>query len=94
MKQNDKRPTRTKPKSVAGIARNRLQELRERGKSRGGLWLTVAEVARLREIDVSLVYRHENHQRPLTDDDVTEYAKILKVQSHQIFQGLTVKRTA
>lgn len=80
-----------KPKA-GGIAPNRLQELRERGKSKGGMWLTASEMATLRGIDVSLVSRHENHQRPLTDDDVMEYAKILKVQPHSIFAGLTVKK--
>jgi hypothetical protein len=93
MKENGNRPAKTK-KTASRIFKNRLQKLRERGKGKGGLWLTAVEVARLRGIDVSLVSRHENHERPLTENDVTEYAKIYKVRPDQLFEGLTVKASA
>jgi phosphoribosylformylglycinamidine (FGAM) synthase-like enzyme len=81
--------TNGKPKRRP-IPRNRLTELRERHKHKpGGFWLTATEMARARGIGLSMVSMHENHQRPLTDRDVEEYSRILKVKPHKIFVGLT-----
>lgn len=85
---NGTKPMLTKLKK---IPRNRLAELRERGKGKGGIWLTLEEVAKLRDQSQGWISLQENHKRPLTDEDVVAYAKIYKVQPHQIFANLTVK---
>ena len=71
------------------IAPNRLQKLRERHKADGGFYLTLAEMARLRGVDESLVSRHENGLRGMSPEDVKEYARILKVDPLDIFPHLT-----
>lgn len=71
------------------IPKNRLQKLRERHKTAGGLWLTTAEVATMTGIAESTVSRHEQHERALTDGHVLAYAKLFKVKPHQLFVGLT-----
>ena len=71
--------------------RNRLRELREAGKREGGMWLTTAEVARLRGISEGWVSLQETGKRRLTDEDVEAYARIYKVRPHMIFKNLTVK---
>ncbi len=72
---------------------NRLQQLRERGKRDGGLWLTLAEVSRVIGISESLAARHEctdaTRARPLTEEDVEAYARLYKVKTHQLFRGIT-----
>jgi hypothetical protein len=74
------------------IAQNRLRELRERHKAKGGLWLTTAEVATLTGIGEADVSRHENHVRALTEEHVRAYAKVYKVSSHQLFTNLTIAK--
>lgn len=80
--------TKTQSKTAA-VPRNNLQRLRERHRP-DGFWLTLAEMARVRGIDESLVSRHESGQRGMSQQDVVEYAKILKVNPIEIFPGLTV----
>lgn len=80
------------PTKLRKIPRNRLTELRERGKKQGGNYLTLAEVAKLRGVTEGWVSLQENHKRPLTDEDVVAYAKIYKVSPHEIFSGLTIKQ--
>lgn len=75
------------------IAKNRLAELRERNRKTGGMWLTATEMAKLRGTTTSMVSLHEAHKRPLTDKDVEEYSKILKVKPHKLFIGLTQNRS-
>ena len=81
---NGKKRTRT-------IASNRLLELRERGRRNGGLWLTLEEVSAITGISSAMISLHENHKRPMSEEDAQAYAKIYKVQTHQIFKGLTAK---
>ncbi len=79
-----------KPKR--GVALNRLTYLRERHKPRG-LWLTMAEVGKILGISEAAVSRHESRDpktaRGLSHDDVLAYAKLYKVQPHEIFEGVT-----
>lgn len=71
------------------IAPNNLQQLRERHKAKGGFYLTLAEMARLMNLDESQVSRHENGLRGMSPDDVKRYARILKVDPLDIFPHLT-----
>ncbi len=77
-------PTARRPK-----VENRLRWLRERGKRDGGIWLTIQEVAKCLDIAQATVSRHENNERSLSEADVEKYAQLYKVQTHQIFKGLT-----
>lgn len=89
--------TEPTPKAKRPVAPNRLAELRERHKAKGGLWLTMAEVGRCLGISEAAVSRHEskdpNTARGLSHDDVLAYAKLYKVDPHEIFEGLTVDST-
>jgi len=73
-------------------AKNRLRELRERGREQGSLWLTLEEVAAVMGLSVAMVSRHETHERGLTDEDVEKYAALYKVKPTRIFSRLTVSR--
>lgn len=64
---------------------NRLQFLRTRGKKTGRLWLTVNEVAKLRDISPQTVVRHENGKMALDERDIIDYARIYKVKSYEVF---------
>ncbi len=81
-----------KPKR--SVAPNRLTYLRERHKSKGGFWLTMAEVGKILGISEAAVSRHESKDpktsRGLSHDDVLAYAKLYKVEPHEIFEGVTV----
>lgn len=81
--------TTVDPKARRPMVPNRLRYLRERGKRDGGLWLTIQEVARCLDIAQATVSRHENNERSLSEADVEKYAQLYKVQTHQIFKGLT-----
>lgn len=92
---SQKRRSRDEPVSAKGrrngsIPPNNLQRLRERHKRDGGFYLTLAEMARLMGFSEGHVSYQENAKRPLTDQDVIDYARILKVNPVKIFPGLTV----
>lgn len=63
----------------AKIPQTRLRELREQSK------LTLEEVSTLTGFDITTISRHENGQRSLSDDALTKYAKLYKVQTHQLY---------
>lgn len=75
--------------SMKSIPKNRLQQLRERHKPKG-FWLTQGEVAKVLGIAEATVSRHESGERGLSHDDVEAYAKLYKVQTHEIFANLTI----
>jgi DNA-binding XRE family transcriptional regulator len=64
---------------MADIPANRLSVLRTRSR------LTQQEVAKLLDIDHTTVNAHEAARRGLSDDMLIKYAKIYKVQTHEIF---------
>lgn len=68
---------------MSGIVKNRIRELRNISK------LTQDELALLMKIDVSLVSKHENHDRRLQEDHVENYAKVFKVSTLEIFHQLS-----
>lgn len=61
------------------IPRNRLAELRNTAK------LTQDEVGKLLDIDGTTVSKHENSERSLSDDMIRAYARLYKVQTHELF---------
>ncbi len=83
--------TAKKPKAKypTGYVPNRLRQLRERHKDSGGFYLTIAEVAKLLNVSESTVARHESDTpsvtRGLNEADVIAYARIYKVQTHELF---------
>ncbi len=87
---NDRAATKATPRGPKQHPANNLQQLRERQKAEGGFYLTLAEMARLRGVDESLVSRQENGLRGMSMDDVKEYARILKVDPLDIFPELTI----
>ena len=86
-------PATAKPTGKPKVAPNRLTYLRERHKAKGGFWLTMAEAGKILGISEAAVSRHESKDprtaRGLSHDDVLAYAKLYKVQPHEIFEGLT-----
>ena len=64
---------------MAPIKSNRLKELRE------AVRLTQEEVSKIVGKDSSLVAHHENSTRAITDDDLSAYARLYKVPTHQLF---------
>lgn len=67
--------------SVVSAQPNRLKELRER---RG---LTQKEVAKLIDIDHTTVSKHESGTRNFTNEEIKKYARVLRVESYEIFFG-------
>ncbi len=61
---------------------NRLRFLREERK------LTQEEVSKILGIDHTTVSKHETSSRSLSEDDIQAYAKLFKVNSHEIFISL------
>lgn len=61
------------------ILPNRLKELREQSK------LTQEEIAKLMDLDFTTISKHENMDRSIKDTDLEKYARIYKVQTHEIF---------
>lgn len=59
--------------------KNRLKEQRERSR------LTQKEVAKVLDMDVTTVCKHEAGSRGLAPDDVKKYAGLYKVQSYELF---------
>lgn len=60
--------------------KNRLRELRERGTV-----LSQKDLGLLLGIDETTVSRHESGDRGMTREQITEYARIFRVPSHEIF---------
>ena len=58
---------------------NRLRQLRERAR------LTQAEVAKLVDLTIPSVSRHESGAKPLTDAMLAKYAQVFKVPTHKLF---------
>jgi len=58
---------------------NRLAQLRERSR------LTQEEVAKIIGIDSTTVSKHESGDRSLSDVMIKEYAKLYKVDTHELF---------
>lgn len=61
------------------IPRNRLKYFRNRSR------LTQQEIAKLLDFDVTLVSKHENWSRRMTDDQIVAYANVYKVKTHELF---------
>lgn len=61
------------------MSSNKLKELREKVR------LTQTEVAKLLDVHFSTVAKHENGDRGLTGTEIDKYAKLYKVQPHEIF---------
>jgi transcriptional regulator with XRE-family HTH domain len=61
---------------------NRLKTLRERSR------LSQTEVAKLLDISLSTVCRHENSSRGLQKEVLIGYAKLYKVTSAEVFVDL------
>lgn len=61
------------------ILPNRLKELREQSK------LTQEEVAKIIEVDFTTVSKHENMDRSIKAEDLQKYARLYKIQTHEIF---------
>ena len=59
---------------------NRLRKLRERSH------LTLGEVSKLTDYDVTTISKHEGGTRGLTDDAIRKYARLYKVDTHQLFE--------
>ena len=60
--------------------KNRLRELRGQG-----VLLSIEDVAKLLDLDVSTVSRDETGQRPLSPERIGQYAKLYRVASHRLF---------
>jgi len=58
---------------------NRILELRKRSR------LTQKEVAKLLDLSLSLVAKHEAGTRTITPDDIEKYSSLFKVQSYELF---------
>ena len=58
---------------------NRLKEQRERSR------LTQEEVAKLLDVSVATVSRHESSSRGLSADMIANYSALYKVPSHELF---------
>lgn len=59
----------------------RLAELRTQSK------LTQKEVAKLMDLDVTTVCKHETGDRNPTAEEIEQYARIFKVSSYEIFMA-------
>lgn len=59
--------------------KNRLRELRKRSK------LTQMEVAKLLDLDLASISRHESGGRNLSPEMVKRYARLYKVETHELF---------
>lgn len=59
---------------------NKIRQYRERAK------LTQAELAKLVDLTIPSVSRHETGVKPLTDAMLAKYAAVFKVPTHKLFQ--------
>lgn len=65
--------------AIAGVPKNRLNELRNRSK------LTLQEVSILTGYGVSTISRHESGERALSEEAILKYASLYKVHTHELF---------
>lgn len=65
---------------VGQIKKNRLRWLRENRSH-----LTLEEMSRLTGYDISTISRHESGERGLSSETISTYARIYKVESHELF---------
>jgi len=61
------------------IPKTRLALLRSESK------LTLEEVSKLTGYDVSTISKHESSTRGLTDEAITKYSRLYKVETHKLF---------
>ena len=61
---------------------NKLKEQRQRSR------LSQAEVAKMLDITVAAVSRHENGNRQLSRDLATQYARLYKISAAELFVDL------
>lgn len=61
------------------ITDNRIKELRTLQK------LTVRELAKLVDIDHTLVSKHESGDRNITNEHAKKYAQVFKCETHELF---------
>ena len=64
---------------MGATVNNRILELRKRSR------LTQKEVAKLLDLSLSLVAKHEAGTRTITPDDIEKYSSLFKVQSYELF---------
>lgn len=62
--------------------KNRLRALRDRSR------LTQAEVAKLLDIDITTVNKHESGARVPEAETLQRYARLYKVETHELFLEL------
>jgi transcriptional regulator with XRE-family HTH domain len=62
------------------IPKNRLREFRDRSR------LTLAEVSILTGFDPTTISKHEAGTRKLTEEAISRYAALYKVQTHELFE--------
>jgi DNA-binding XRE family transcriptional regulator len=58
----------------------RIKEFRQRA------FLTQAELAKLMDLSVTMINKHEAGSRSLTREQIIRYAEIFKVETHELFQ--------
>lgn len=61
------------------MTKNRLREYRDRAR------LTLQEVSKITDIDVTTISKHENGARALTNEAIIKYAQLYKVETHELF---------
>lgn len=61
------------------IIKNNLKKLRD------GSRLTLDEVSKLTGFDVTTISKHENSVRGLSEEAILKYARLYKIQTHEIF---------
>ena len=63
----------------ANIPKNKLKELLHRSR------LTLQEVSTLTGLSITAISRHESCDRMPSDEAITKYAALYKVQTHELF---------
>lgn len=69
---------------MSAVINNRILELRKRSR------LTQKEVAKLLDLSLSLVAKHEAGTRTITPDDIEKYSGLFKVASYELFLDPTL----
>lgn len=64
------------------ILPNRIKELREKKE------LTQKELAKLMDLDVTTVNKHENMLRGVTEANVRGYCSIFKIETFELFHSV------
>lgn len=65
--------------STGNEVKPRLRELRDRSR------LSLEEVSTLTGYDVTTISKHEGGSRNLTPEAIAKYAKLYKVQTHELW---------